>query len=596
MKKLLAILLSVLMLCTMIPFATVFAYDVPTIVAETVSEADAGDEITVEVSLMGNPGIIGALVEIQYDSNVFELVPYVEYDEDLDEDVEYNVERATGWGASYVFFGPPGKCNMGFSNGTASKNVTRELYFTATFKVKDDAVSGTYELKVVHNNKNFFNVAGDQVDFAAESAFITINGVEAPPCEHEYEYDCDKVCSICGEETRPEAEHEYFYPCDGTCMICYEYTNKNAAHTVVHVEAKAPVNCIEWGNVEYWYCQDCGIAWRDADCIMQTNMMSVRIGGSCVNFTYHEAVASTCTEAGNIEYWTCDDCGTYYLDEAKNILGDIEAVALPLHNYFYACDQWCMDCGELTNEAATHSIVHVAAQDPISCTEPGNIEYWTCEYCGTCWDNAQGAGMPLNGMMVKVWKEHTYEYVCSSHCLECGEATNWEEHTYDSDDDLECNVCGEIRKVVSPIVVLMNVGTSVSQDVNGLAFGFSALAYDVVVENGNEFVYGAVIPFDDEQFYPLVSMGAVVSNRADVDLDLNNLDGNTIKDVPAKYLCDTFTEDGDIGFAVRVINIPYYAKNVTVSVRPYFIYELDGEQFVVYGDVISASYNEALAN
>ena len=221
MKKLLAILLSVLMLCTMIPFATVFAYDVPTIVAETVSEADAGDEIEVAVSLMGNPGVIGALVEVEYDHDVFELVPYVEYDEDLDEEVEYNVEHATGWGDSYVFFGPPGKCNMGFSNGTARKNVTKELYFTAYFKVKDDAVSGTYTLKVVHNNKNFFNMEGDQVDFAAEDAIITINGSdpEPPACEHEYDNDCDVDCNICGA-VREVNGHIYSNDFDATCNVC----------------------------------------------------------------------------------------------------------------------------------------------------------------------------------------------------------------------------------------------------------------------------------------------------------------------------------------------------------------------------------------
>ena len=32
--------------------------------------------------------------------------------------------------------------------------------------------------------------------------------------------------------------------------------------------------------------------------------------------TYHEAAAAACTEAGNIEYWTCSVCGKYFADEA----------------------------------------------------------------------------------------------------------------------------------------------------------------------------------------------------------------------------------------------------------------------------------------
>ena len=84
MKKLLAILLSALLLCTMIPFATVSAADEPTIVVSTL-EANAGDEIQVEVKLLNNPGVIAATVEILYDKNVMELLTY--YDEDEEDDM-----------------------------------------------------------------------------------------------------------------------------------------------------------------------------------------------------------------------------------------------------------------------------------------------------------------------------------------------------------------------------------------------------------------------------------------------------------------------------------------------------------------------------
>ena len=182
MKKMLSILACALLLCTAIPmnaisFATVSAADVPTIVASTVAEANAGDEIQVEVSLMGNPGVNAALIEIVYDKDVFELVSY--YDEDEDE--TYNmIEVASGWKSSCITFGPVGKCTVLFTNGTASKDVTKELFFTATFKIKDDAQSGTYELTVKHDNKNFTNVAGDQVDFAAQHASVKVNGASDP--------------------------------------------------------------------------------------------------------------------------------------------------------------------------------------------------------------------------------------------------------------------------------------------------------------------------------------------------------------------------------------------------------------------------------
>ena len=79
MKKLLAIFLSVLLLCTAIPFAAVFAAEEPTIELPQL-EVAAGDTIEVPVLLKNNPGIVSAKIQILYDETVMELVTY--YNED----------------------------------------------------------------------------------------------------------------------------------------------------------------------------------------------------------------------------------------------------------------------------------------------------------------------------------------------------------------------------------------------------------------------------------------------------------------------------------------------------------------------------------
>ena len=97
MKKLLAIFMAMLLLCTMIPFATVSAEDEPTIVVSTVEEAEAGEEIEVEVNLANNPGVIAATVRLEYDPDVMELVTY--YDED-EEDYFNMIEVGATFNAS----------------------------------------------------------------------------------------------------------------------------------------------------------------------------------------------------------------------------------------------------------------------------------------------------------------------------------------------------------------------------------------------------------------------------------------------------------------------------------------------------------------
>ena len=41
-----------------------------------------------------------------------------------------------------------------------------------------------------------------------------------------------------------------------------------------HVEAKAPTTT-ENGNIEYWYCEECGQAWLDEACTLNTNLKAV---------------------------------------------------------------------------------------------------------------------------------------------------------------------------------------------------------------------------------------------------------------------------------------------------------------------------------
>ena len=60
-----------------------------------------------------------------------------------------------------------------------------------------------------------------------------------------------------------------------------------------------------------------------------------------------EAKAATCTEMGNIAYWYCADCGQAWLDELCHLNTNLRAVVLPMaeHAYSGACDATCNACG-----------------------------------------------------------------------------------------------------------------------------------------------------------------------------------------------------------------------------------------------------------
>ena len=293
MKKFIAILLSVLLLCTAIPFASVAATDeyYVELVADA-EEVNAGDEITIEVYLYGHEevGLLGAQVELGFDSDVFELV--TSYDED-EEMWMPPIEVATKFNASsnkYIMFAPIDeetgameRCLVQYlrATATAAQAPKTNLFYTVTFTVKDDAVSGDYTIDFInYNNKNLILRGADGKNAFAEGGWswepitIHVNGSE------------------------PACEHEYFNPCEQYCMHCGELTNPDASHNVVHAAAKAPT-CGELGNIEHWYCDVCGAAWLDADCGKNTNLRAVVLPNTGEH-TYDDEYDADCNVCGGI--------------------------------------------------------------------------------------------------------------------------------------------------------------------------------------------------------------------------------------------------------------------------------------------------------
>ena len=275
--------------------------------------------------------------------------------------------------------------------------------------------------------------------------------------EYWYCTECEIVCTDSAFTQQTELAntvvnklaHEYTNTCDAHCKNCGELTNESAAHTVEHVEAKA-ATCTENGNVEYWYCTVCGSAWTDEAKTQVTNLRSVVVPATdheylnscdahCMNcgeltnpnaahnIVHVEAKAGTdCqTYNGNVEYWTCSDCGYARLDEALTQQTNLRNVVVPgEHSYFYPCDKVCQVCFEETNPNAAHTIVHVEAKAGTDCqTYDGNIEYWACSDCGYVWAD-EALTQQTNRMNVVVPGEHSYFYSCDKVCQVCFEETN----------------------------------------------------------------------------------------------------------------------------------------------------------------------------
>ncbi len=105
------------------------------------------------------------------------------------------------------------------------------------------------------------------------------------------------------------------------------------------------------------------------------------------NMTHVAAVAPTCAEAGNIEYWTCAECGKYFSDANGNNEITLESTVIPAtgnHSYGeYVSNNdgthkhVCSVCGDTVTEACTYNDVVTAP----TATEGGYTTH-TCTVCG----------------------------------------------------------------------------------------------------------------------------------------------------------------------------------------------------------------------
>ena len=139
--------------------------------------------------------------------------------------------------------------------------------------------------------------------------------------------------------------------------------------------------------------------------------------------------------------------------------------------------------------------------------------------------------------------------------------------------------------------------SSKSEDVKGLAFRFNVAATGLTLPENS---WVANLDNAKVNGYKLVKMGAVVTNKPAIGTDagvfrLDKADGKRTLDIVGEKLLEAPT-DTAASFAVRITGIPDNKLDAAIYARPYYVFEKDGKEFTVYGDIVAASYNGKLSN
>ena len=165
----------------------------------------------------------------------------------------------------------------------------------------------------------------------------------------------------CFAESMPDKAALFTTGTNGDYLYDVDYTPCGDTHTLTKVDAVA-ATCTTAGNIEYYVCSNCGKKFSDAEGTTEVTDVTVPAGHT---LTKVEAVAATCTEAGNIEYYECSVCGKKFSDAQ----GTTEITE--------------------TTIAASHTLTKHDAVAP-TCTTAGNVEYYECSVCGKKFSDAQG--------------------------------------------------------------------------------------------------------------------------------------------------------------------------------------------------------------
>ncbi len=409
MKKILACVLSVLLVISAVPLIGMAADGTGDYVLESVPESvEIGDEFEVDIAIANNPGMISLRFRIYYDMEVLELVSVTDS------------RLLNGWTTPSPTIKSPYILRWAdslstenhFDNGTV-----------ATLRFKALSSSDSTEIEIEHIESRTWD--GDRVTFNGTTDTLAVT---APPVAATgVSLNTETLSLMTGESETLVANVE---PADATNKAV---TWESSDTSVATVDENGKVTAVKEGSATITVRTDDGGF---------TDTCEVTVDCSHLSTTVVPAEPSTCIKHGHAEYTVCNDCGAI-------VAGSDDELPLADHNYVEEVDDeylvsaaTCVDeavyyvscsvCGAAGTETFEYGDVdltnhvgetYLVGQKDATCIETG---YTGDVYCSSC-DNMISAGTetPL--------AEHTYgewSETKAPTCTEPGEETR------------VCEVCG----------------------------------------------------------------------------------------------------------------------------------------------------------
>ncbi len=336
-KRILSFLLAVTLVLSCIPFS-VFAQEAAvSAVSDCVIEVDSGnampgeEEVRVSVTIQNNPGILGAVLKLSWEEGLTLTA----------------VENGSAFSAlSLTGSKPPRTENANFNwyaTQISDSQVKDGEILGLTFAVSEDAavdekisITASYEAGAIFDrDKEYVSPVlvsgglqiisykpGDATGDLRVNALDLVNIAQyiADGCTTDpygYNVSVNESASDVNDDGRINAMdlvNIAQYIADGCTTDPDGYNIKlcpatpKCAHELKAISSKA-ATCEEEGNLAYWQCTLCDTYFKDANALTETTLEKVKIDATGHDAVIDPAVEPTYTQSGKTEGSHCGVCG-----------------------------------------------------------------------------------------------------------------------------------------------------------------------------------------------------------------------------------------------------------------------------------------------
>lgn len=276
----------------------------------------AGSEVQIQLTLENNPGLAAMKVKVAFD-DILTLT-----------DVVFNDAMGGHYQMPQTYTSP---VSLTWYNGSANFTDSSAVFATLTFTVAEDAAAGEVaRLKITHNPSDVYNIAETDIPLTAIDGSVTVM-VCVPG-----DINGDEVTNL------KDLTRLFQYLADWDVEV-----NDPALDT----NGDGSVNLKDLTRLfQYLADWDVELYPKVSDYIGPTD---------CAHeLTAVDYKAATCTDEGNIAFWSCDKCGKYFSDAAgvKEIAESATVIASLPHTEVAYSKPGCMDgikcsvCGKVIEE------------------------------------------------------------------------------------------------------------------------------------------------------------------------------------------------------------------------------------------------------